>query len=223
LRWNWLAIATCVIAIATIVVGVVGWLQWKTLGRQLDITKRALVAVERPILILSIPGKTVLSIGRPQFSINVENTGGQVANSNGIAANLVIQSDSNFPSVITDYSTGCTVIPVVGEIIIKPLTSINILCQRQRPISSNEVEGIAGGRLYAFFVISFVYQDSAGVNRITEWVSLLRPSGRFVQIFSVDRINEDFLTPDQQEENQRALVDTEMKIERERGYPFPGE
>jgi hypothetical protein len=189
-----------------------------------ETAERALVAVERPILVVSILEKFYAVAVKPKFSINIENAGRQVANTNGITVSLVIQKDSNFPSATAidavDGST-CTTIPVVGQFVIKPAASISISCQRQGPITADQVDGITNGTLYAFFTVGIIYNDSVGNDRVTDWVALLRPSGQFVQIFSADHVNKTLLTPEEQEQNQRALIDTILGIERERGYPFP--
>jgi hypothetical protein len=193
-----------------------------------EVAERALTVIERPIIIVSFPEKYSIAVGRPRFSVDIENAGKQVANIDGLSVFLLIQNDTNYP----DYTTlqphimdgsGCTTIPVIGQIIIKPSDKITVQCQRQRPITAEEAEDVIATRSYAFFKVGMVYLDSAGRDRTFDWVGLLRPSGKIVQVGSTDTINEKILTPEQHENNQRALTDTLLGIERQRGYPFPDE
>jgi hypothetical protein len=189
-----------------------------------EVAERALVAVERPILIVSIPDKFAIAAERPKFIVNIENAGKQVANTNGVSVFLIIQSDSNFPIGVNamDGST-CTTVPVVGQIVVKPGGDKDIECRRQKAITTEEVAGVSNGTLYAFFKVSIIYVDPLGNDRVSDWIGLLRPSGKFVQVFSADAAKPLLLTSEQQQQNQRALVDTMLQIERKRGYPLPDE
>jgi hypothetical protein len=206
---------------------VVAGLQWFVYRQQAGIMERALVAVERPILVISIPDRFRLLPERLQFYIDINNIGKQVANTNGIVASLIVQRDSNFP-VRDDPNDGsmCTAAaPAVGQLIIPPNSDKVIVCSRQKSLTPEQVSHVIGRQSYAFFRVTVIYNDSIGNDRLTTWVALFRTidqdTGKFVQIFSGDRINETLLSADQQEQNQRALIDTILTIERERKSAFP--
>jgi hypothetical protein len=190
------------------------------------VAERALIAVERPILIVSIQDNFQIQIGRPKFCIGIENVGKQVANTNGVTASMTVQKDSNFPTFDNPHDgSTCTTVPVMGQHVITPSTRIDVTCQRQRPLTEEEVRDIKRDS-HVFLRVTIIYGDTVGNDRITIWVALLRTHGdigRFVQIFSADHVNETLLTAEQQEQNQRALIDTILQIEKERGYPFPDE
>jgi hypothetical protein len=187
-----------------------------------QVAERALVAVERPILVVSLPNAFVPEIGRPGFKINIENVGKQIASTNGITANLIVQADSNWPITMLNDGSFCTPVPAVGQLVVKPSGNINITCRRQRPLAAADVQGINDGKLYAFFVVTLIYVDPLGNSRVSKWIGLFRPNNQFVQVFSADLDSKPSVhPPEEEEQNQRALLDTTLMIERRRGYPFP--
>ena len=93
-RWNWTAIATCVIAGATIVAVVVAILQWRTLGGQLDemaAERRPWVSVDPEI------GAVTWENGSVRFAVRYElkNTGRSPALDVDLNSNRFLQLQSH--------------------------------------------------------------------------------------------------------------------------------
>src|SRR5690348_15174909 len=84
--------------------------------KQAGIMERALTAVERPILVVTIPSALQITPGTPTIDIKIDNFGKQVANTIAISGSLMSQRDSNFPlSDNPNDGSMCTPDHVVGQ------------------------------------------------------------------------------------------------------------
>ena len=94
-RWTGVVgIFTAALAVISLVTAVIFWRQLSVMQGQLDITKRALVAVERPILLLTMNSAFVFEAGHPRFEIKIQNVGKQIGLITGVTASFVSQDDT---------------------------------------------------------------------------------------------------------------------------------
>jgi hypothetical protein len=82
---NPITLATIGICIATFVSVAISYCQWQALKDNVEITRRALVGVERPVLLISMPqnlaiiSDQVLDPTKVKYGIVAENVGKQIA------------------------------------------------------------------------------------------------------------------------------------------------
>jgi hypothetical protein len=127
------------VAAFTGVLATAGYWQLTAMRGQLDITKRALIDVERPIL----------SPGFPVFAVAVENVGKQIATIITGNANFRVQKDSNIPlpRLLGEPDGTVCHVRVVGEIAIKPNDKGAFVCQRSTTFTDKEAKGLEDGSL----------------------------------------------------------------------------
>jgi hypothetical protein len=183
------------------------------------VAQEALVGVERPILLISMPPGQAkvpshwLDPQKPTYGIVVENVGKQIATLISGNANFIIQKDSLLPPAVgldVPGDTACHV-RIVGEINIEPNKSGAFFCQRSISLTEAEQKGLDDRSLYGFFRISLVYADPIGTLRNSIFTFAYLPPdtpGRtnpFTQVSSEDRVLTK-ASPDDQKKAQRKLV-----------------
>ena len=219
-RWTGVVgIFTAALAVISLVTAVIFWRQLSVMQGQLDITKRALVAVERPILLLTMNSAFVFEAGHPRFEIKIQNVGKQIGLITGVTASFVSQDDTIPPppsQPFKDDGSACVIHTgdghyMIGETVIVPNDSIIVYCNRQRIATTSELQGILDRVLFGFVSISVIYSDPIGFTRIAEVKFLIRPSGQFVRAFDTKSVIE-FPASDQAE-IQRQLFGGTLRTE----------
>jgi hypothetical protein len=228
--WQWLigkperltALSTFAIFLATAVMVGVGLAQWTAIRGQLDIAKRALVAVERPIIFVSLPSKFEFVVGQPPVAIKVENIGKQLASVLYATATFILQKETLPPVPLTEWrddGSSCVIdLPngsyLIGELVLRPTDSKDLQCIRQRPLSGIDINSLIQRNLFGFFRFILSYSDPIGSTRTAVWMFLLRPSGQFAQVYNVEETNRETADPNAQ--NERVLTDEFLRLETEK-------
>jgi hypothetical protein len=185
----------------------------------LDITKRALTAVERPILLVTIDRKFTFETGPPHFEIRIQNVGKQVGIVTFVTAYFVSQEDTLPPTSLQSRKndgSDCVIHTgdghyMIGETVIAPNDSIVVYCDRQRVTTTSELQGILDRTLFGFVRVTVAYSDPIGFTRVAEVTFLLRPSGQFVRAFDTEIVME--FPPSDQAEIQRQLFGVTLRTE----------
>jgi hypothetical protein len=213
---------------ATIVNVSVAAKQWSAMLESNNINKRTLSAVERPIIVANVPNisaKFETLIGQPDFTIQLENIGKQVAYINAIYGRLVIQTDTLALLIMTDFKndkTHCTVY-ILGLWVLKPNDMKSTSCHRQGIISAEDAAAVQNRAKYAFFSVVALYTDFVDSARYSGWMFLYRPTGQlghFIPVEYEEELDKN-RKPEQTTNIQRELLNTLLQVERDRGTPFP--
>src|ERR1700741_2579496 len=180
-----IAVFTIVLAFSTIFL----WRETERLAKgaeiQTELTRSALIGVERPVLLLTMESKITapetFADGTPRYRFGIQNVGKQVAYLIGIRGDIFIEDSVHIPvleNVMPDEGAGSMcAFNFVGEPPIPPNDEmLEIWAQRQLAISEEQISDLKAGKKFCFIKVSFLYRDPVGTVRNTIVIFALIPN-----------------------------------------------